>query len=249
MSRFLRSAMIVSAMATMPIVAHAQPSMTLGMAEATIPSINLGISASVTNEPDMATFSTGVETKALKARDAIRLNAEKMNKVIAQLKAMGIAEKDIQTSSLNLSRDIDYLPSGKTRFKGFSASNMVTAKLRDLGKLPDVLDAMAASGATEFNGPSFSLADDSAAIAAARDKAWAQAMELANYHARKAGYSGVRVVTVTESINSYGGNGPLYEAVYAAADATAEAAKASMPIQAGEVTTSATLAISFQMVK
>lgn len=249
MSRFLRKAMIASAIAIMPVGAYAQPVMTLGMAEATMPSINLSISASVTNEPDMATFSTGVETKALKARDAIRLNAEKMNKVIAQLKAIGIAEKDIQTSSLNLSRDIDYLPSGKTRFKGFSASNMVTAKLRDLDKLPDVLDAMAASGATEFNGPTFSLADDSAATAAARDKAWAQAMELANYHARKAGYSGVRVVTVTESINSYGGREAEYYAMDAVAEAPAADATVSMPISAGEVTTSANLTISFQMVK
>lgn len=249
MAKFLRTAMIVSAMAVMPVGAYAQPVMTLGMAEATMPSINLNISASVTSEPDMATFSTGAETKAPKARDAIRLNAEKMNKVIAQLKAMGIAEKDIQTSSLNLSRDIDYLPSGKTRFKGFSASNMVTAKLRDLDKLPDVLDAMAASGATEFSGPSFSLADDSPATAAARDKAWAQAMQLANYHARKAGYSGVRVVTVTENINSYGGNEPIPYAAYAVADAAKEAADISMPISAGEVKTSANLTISFQMVK
>lgn len=248
MLRLLRTALLASAIAAMPMTAYAQRENPTGLTDAAVPTINLNISASVTNEPDMATFSTGVETKASKARDAIRLNAEKMSKVVAQLKTMGIADKDIQTSSINLSRDIDYLPSGKQRFKGFTASNMVTAKLRDLAKLPDVLDTMVASGATEFNGPTFSLSDDSAASAAARDKAWGQAMELANYHARKAGYSGVRVMNVTELINSSDMGVGYYSAGFAA-EAAADAAKESMPIQAGEVSTSANLSITFQMVK
>lgn len=248
MGRFLRGVLIASTMAAMPVTAYAQLEKTIGLTDAAVPTINLNISASVANEPDMATFSTGVETKAPKARDAIRLNAEKMAKVVVQLKAMGIADKDIQTSSLNLSRDVEYLASGKQRFKGFTASNMVTAKLRDLAKLPDVLDAMVASGATEFNGPTFSLSDDSAASAAARDKAWMQAMELANYHARKAGYGGVRVMNVTELIASSDAGLGYFPAAYAA-EAAMDAAKASMPIEAGEVSTSVNLSVTFQMVK
>ncbi len=238
------------AFATIAVSAQAQEnavSMTEIKADAANPIIELSLTESVASAPDVATFSTGVQTKAAKARDAIRQNAEKMKAVVAQLKGMGIAEKDIQTSALSMQRDIEYLPTGKQRFKGYIVGNQVTAKLRDLSRLGDVLDALATSGATEFNGPNFSLENADAAKASARDKAWARAMELGTYHARKAGFSGVRVVRVAETLRSYGREQMRSYAVMDAAGAAAEAV--STPVEAGEVTTEATIAVSFAMVK
>ncbi len=212
------------------------------------PVIDLSVTESVTSAPDMASFSTGVETSALKARDAIQKNAVKMSAVMAQLKAIGIADKDIQTSALSLRRDVDYLPTGKTRFKGYTVANQVSAKLRDLSRLGDVLDALAAGGATEFNGPNFELDNNETAKNAARDKAWATATKLAEYHARKAGFSGVKVVRVSEAISQQSQQEPLYMVKQAyAAEAAADAT--STPMAAGEIATEVRLSVSFTMVR
>jgi uncharacterized protein YggE len=211
------------------------------------PIIDLAVTSTVQSAPDAATFTTGVQTKAPKARDAITKNAEKMAAVVAQLKAAGIADKDIQTSAISLYRDVEYLPTGKQRLKGYVVSNVVTAKLRDFQRLGDVLDMLATNGATEFSGPNFTLDDDSAAAGQARDAAWARAMKQARYHAQKAGYADVRVVRVGESIRQQAVEEPMAYAKMAV-EAAAEAS-ASTPIQGGEIGTSVTLAITFEMTR
>ena len=238
---------------TLPQVAFAQRGelMTVSTSEVKVdparPIVDLTVTGIVQSAPDAATFTTGVQTTALKARDAIIKNAEKMTLVVAQLKAAGIADKDIQTSAINLYRDVEYLPTGKQRLKGYVVSNVVTAKLRDFKRLGDVLDTLASNGATEFSGPNFTLEDDTAAEAQSRDKAWAMAMKQARYHAQKAGYSDVRVLRVAESIQRQPQNEPIAYAKMAMEQA-ADAA-ASTPIEGGEIGTSVTLAITFEMTR
>jgi uncharacterized protein len=210
------------------------------------PVIDLMVTEGVTTAPDIATFSTGVETSAVKARDAIQKNAVKMQAVLAQLKAIGIADKDIQTSALALRRDVDYLPTGKTRFKGYTVSNQITATLRDLSRLGDVLDALATGGATEFYGPNFALDDNEATKMLARDKAWATATKMAEYHAKKAGFTGVQVVRVAETVTQ-SSKGNDFDRTYAVVEAAAEAAAVSTPMEVGEIETSVTLTVSFTM--
>jgi uncharacterized protein len=230
----------------MPIIGTSQL-----MIDRNMPVIDLTVSGTSETPPDVANFSTGVETRALKAREAIRLNAEKMKGVIAQLKAQGVAEADVQTSALSLSKEYTYLTSGKRRFKGYLVNNIVTVKLRDLTKLGDMLDLLATQGSNEFSGPDFGLEADAAASTAARDKAWDMANTQARYHAKKAGFSGVRVVRVSETVSQNENN---YEArsMEVMAEVPAEVAVAdavSSPISPGTITTSVTLAITFEMVK
>jgi uncharacterized protein YggE len=142
------------------------------------PVIDLTITESVDTKPDIATFSTGVQTMAPTATEAVRANNVQMASVVARLKKLGIAERDIQTTQISLNQQFDYRD-GQQIFKGYQASNMVTSKLRDLKKLGAFLDALAVDGATSFNGPTFSIDDDSAFRAAARDKVWATAMNRA----------------------------------------------------------------------
>ncbi len=215
-----------------------------------LPVIDLTVSGSSDTAPDVAYFSTGVETRALKARDAIRLNADKMKGVIAQLKAQGVAEADVQTSSLSLTKEYTYPTSGKRRFKGYLVSNNATVKLRDLTKLGDMLDLLAIQGSNEFSGPDFSLEADAAASTVARDDAWDMANTQARYHAKKAGFSGVRVVRVAETV-SQNQNAANNQQSMRLMNVNAEAASdsTSSPISPGTITTTVTLAITFEMVK
>ncbi len=207
------------------------------------PVIDLTISESVETRPDIATFSTGVQTLAPTASEAVRANNVQMASVVARLKKLGIADRDIQTTQINLNQQFDYRD-GQQIFKGYQASNMVNAKLRDLKKLGAFLDALAVDGATNFNGPTFGIDDDSKFQEAARDKVWATAMNRARNLARKAGYADVRVLRVEENDQGRG-----YMPMPISARSMDAAAEKSTPISPGELSVGATMSFTFEMVR
>jgi len=210
---------------------------------ATNPVIDLTITESVETRPDIATFSTGVQTMAATASEAVRANNVQMASVVARLKKLGIADRDIQTTQINLNQQFDYRD-GKQIFMGYQASNMVNAKLRDLKKLGTFLDALAVDGATNFNGPVFGIDDDSKFRAAARDEVWASALARAKNMARKAGYSDVRVLRVEETDNNVGNYPPMPMVAR-----TMDASEKTTPISPGELSVGATMSFTFEMVK
>lgn len=56
----------------------------------------------VTRAADMALFSAGVTTTGDTAEEALRANAKKMQSVLAAARALGVADKDIQTSTTSV---------------------------------------------------------------------------------------------------------------------------------------------------
>ena len=112
--------------------------------------------------PDMATVAVGVQTDADTAAAAMAENSAKLAAVIERLKAAGIEPRDIQTSGLSLAPRYDYGQQDGTppRLVGYSASNMVTVRVRALDTVGGVLDGVVADGANTLNGLSFGLADD-----------------------------------------------------------------------------------------
>ncbi|WP_295490311.1 SIMPL domain-containing protein [Sphingorhabdus sp. EL138] len=207
------------------------------------PVIDLTISETVETPPDIATFSTGVQTLAPTASAAVRANNAQMASVVARLKTLGIADRDIQTTQINLNQQFDYRD-GQQIFKGYQASNMVNAKLRDLTKLGAFLDALAVDGATNFNGPMFGIDDDSSFREAARDKVWAMAIARARSLARKAGYNDVRVLRIEETDNQ-----GRYAAMPIVVRASMNDMGKSTPISPGELSVAAGMSFTFEMVK
>ena len=208
----------------------------------TNPVIEMTISETVETLPDIATFSTGVQTTAPTASAAVRANNVQMASVVARLKTLGIADRDIQTTQINLNQRYDERD-GKQIFKGYEASNMVNATLRDLTRLSVFLDALALDGATSFNGPIFSIEDDSAFREAARNKVWATAMTRARNLARKAGYNDVRVLRVEENDQERG-----FE-LMKMTPVSMDAAENATPISPGELSVAASMSFTFEMVK
>ena len=117
------------------------------------PVIELSVSESVTAEPDLVTIGAGVTSQAKTAVEAMRMNAAQMQSVIDQIKAQGVAEKDIQTSGINLSAQYDYDRANQNQvFRGYQVSNRVSVKLRDVQATGSVLDALVVAGATNLLG-------------------------------------------------------------------------------------------------
>ncbi len=207
------------------------------------PVIELSVSEQVDSAPDTATFSTGVETRAPTATQALRENSVQARAVIDRLKSLGIAEKDIQTTGINLRADYDYDQERRTnRFVGYVVSNQVSAVVRDLPKLGEILDAIVSSGATNLNGPSFSIDDDSKVKNVARERALANAKSRAMSYARAEGYSGVRVLSINEGI-SHRSDAPMMRME------SIQATAAPPPVAPGQVGTVVSLSITYEMTR
>ena len=148
--------------------------------------------------PDVATLSTGVVTQAVDANSAMRANAVQMDKVMVAIRAAGIAERDIQTSGINLNPQYRYAENQPPVITGYQASNTVNLKVRDIAKLGKVLDALVASGANQVNGPNFEIDQPEAAYDEARRAALEKAQVRANMYAKTLGLKVRRIVSIDE---------------------------------------------------
>ncbi len=196
--------------------------------------------------PDLAAFNAGVTSQGKTAGEALSANAADMTRVIAALKQAGIADKDIQTSQISLNPLYGQpvvQPNGmviqEPRIIGYQATNTVMIRSRDIKNFGKVLDALVASGANQVNGPSFQLADPSAANDEARVSAIKTARARAELYARAAGLRVARIVSISES-GGYAPPQPMYaRAMKAEADST--------PISAGEVEAAVSVTVQFEL--
>ena len=210
------------------------------------PVVELSVSETVDAKPDIVDISAGVTSQAQTAVEAMRINAREMNAVIERIKAFGIDSDDIQTSGINLGAQYDYDQTERRQvFRGYQASNRVSVTLRDVKRAGEVLDALVAAGATDIGGPRFSLDDDSPARAQARKAAFAKAKAQAEEYARWSGFSGVRLLEVSEALV---GGPPI---AYAEADnrQTLKVSAAPTPIEPGLVGTMVSLTVKYEMTR
>lgn len=157
-----------------------------------------------TRTPDMAVISAGVVTQAATAQAAMQDNAARMTRVIAALKAAGIAERDVQTSNIGLNPQYRYEQNQAPVLTGYQASNQVTVRFRDLARAGSILDALVREGANSINGPTLTLAEPEAAMDEARTDAVKRARARAELYARALGMRVDRVVSLSEG----GGGNP-----------------------------------------
>jgi len=169
------------------------------------PVITLRISESLRTPPDEATLSLSTQSKASSAGNALETNKVKTERVIAAIRAAGIADKDIQTQGVNINPDYRYDQvdgRGEQRLIGYSASNSVRIKTRRIDRLSILLDALTAAGADSIYGPNFGLADPAPLRREARKRAMVRGEAEASEYAANAGFTRVRLLSVEEGISS-----------------------------------------------
>ena len=207
------------------------------------PVVELTVHETVEAEPDLVTVGAGVTTQASTAVEAMRANAQAMNSVVQRIRALGIPERDIQTTGISLGAMYDYDQANRRQvFRGYQASNRVSVKLREVPRTGEVLDALVAAGATDLSGPDFSIEDDSAARSQARRAAMETAQAQAMEYARAAGYTGLRLLEISESV-AVQPPIPFRRAV------AAEAADASTPVQPGLVQAGVTVRVTYELTR
>jgi uncharacterized protein len=212
--------------------------------------LTLSAEGRVARAPDLAVFTAGVTSQGKTAAEALAANSADMNRVIAALKKAGIADKDIQTSNLNLNpiyAPQRTLPNGEVfpaqpQIIGYMVSNQVTVRQRDLRGFGRVLDTLVAAGANQINGPSFELDQPDLATDEARSIAMKKARARAELYANAAGLRVVRIISIAES----GGYSPQPMMVNARM-AMADMGGAPTPVAAGEVSMNIQLNVTFEL--
>jgi uncharacterized protein YggE len=190
------------AVAALPAVAQAQPAQSITQ---TIAGTRLDITATgeVTRVPDVAVISTGVVTRSTTASGAIQDAANRMERVRAALKRAGVEDRDIQTSAINLNPEYRYENNQPPQLVGYSATNQLTVRFRDIRNSGKILDALVSEGANQINGPTLVIDKPETALDEARARAVANGRARAELYARSLGMRIVRVVSVSESGGSY----------------------------------------------
>ena len=199
--------------------------------------ITVSASGSVTLVPDVARVGVGVTVTKPTVKAARAAASTSMNAIIDSLKAMGIDEKDIRTTSIDLSPQ--YAAGSSTRIVGYRMSQQLQVTVRDLDKAGDVVDTATAKGATDVNGLWFEVGDPAKAIDQARADAITKARTSAQAMATAAGVSLGAVVSISESSASY--PQPYFGMAGAAVR------DAATPVEPGTQDVQATVTVIFQI--
>ncbi|MBX3485781.1 SIMPL domain-containing protein [Phenylobacterium sp.] len=232
MKTFLRAgalALAFSAASAPAALAQAAPPVADTLFKAT--TLNLSAYGETRVAPDMATIALGVMTEGKTAAEAMQANAARMATVMASLRKAGIADKDIQTSNLNLNPQYRYQENQPPLLVGYQASNNVTITVHDLKRLGAAVDASVGAGANQVNGVAFGLDDPTAAENAAREAAVKALAAKADLYARATGHRISRLVSLSEG-GGYSAPPPMPMERFAM---PALAKDAGTPISGGEL--------------
>ena len=226
--RVLICAFLITAAAPAPVSAQA--------AERVEKLVTVTGEGTVAAAPDSAVIRLGVSSQGKTARAASDANAREMTVVLAAIKESGVADRDIQTTTLSLQPQYDPNKTGAARLIGFQANNQFTVKIRDVARLPSVLDRAIAGGANEMSGVEFIVSEQGKLLDKARIEAIADARRKAELYAAAAGMKVGRVMAISEE-----GSAPPQRAFQALR------AGAATPLAPGEQTLRAVVTVSYEL--
>jgi uncharacterized protein YggE len=191
----------------------------------------------VKGTPDQATVQLGVQSQAQTSSAALADNSTKMEALLAKLKELGVADKDIQTSNFSISPT--YGDDGQT-VTGYQVNNSASVVIRNIATTGELLDSVVAAGSNSIYGISFGIGDTKTLQGQARNAAIADAKVQAQAMAQAAGGSVGQILSITESIGS------VPQPFMVQSEAMMADAKA-VPVAQGEQAVSAQVQITYEL--
>lgn len=218
----------------------AAPEARAGERKSHTPQIRVVGQAEVAAAPDRVSLDVAVVTRAATASRAASDNAEATSRVLAQLKTAFPKAAQISTRGYSLGAEYDYdKREGSRTPVGYLARNSIHVSLDDVTRAGALIDAAVAAGANEVQSVQFSVADPmpyrNRALAAAAVDARAKAAVLAEGLGLKVG----RTIRVEET----GSGHPRPQMAM-----FAEHAKASTPMEPGDVFFDASVSLWVELV-
>lgn len=191
---------------------------------------------SATGVPDQAQFSFGVTTTGSTADQALEANSSVMNEVIDALRGAGVAEEDLQTQQVSVFPR--FSEDGRS-IVSWTASNSVSALVRDIEQAGEVIDAAVDAGANQISGPFLTISDTDELTKQALEGAMADAQSKAQAIADAAGVTLGGIVSIVES------GAPIVPGPFPVAEAAVEAG--AVPIEPGTQEVRASVTVTYEI--
>ena len=195
------------------------------------------------SEPDVVVLSIGVSVEKDSVKQARADAAEAMTGVIESLKGNGLLDPDIQTQHFSIQQRFDYIK-GQREFRGYSVTNIVSAKIRDLDTVGDVIDNAAEAGGdlVQINSIQFSIDDTTKLRMQARVAAMQDAQAKAQTLATEGGVTLGKPISISESGDFYAPRPIAFDLAFAE-----EAATVDTPIQSGQLRITVTVNVTYEI--
>jgi uncharacterized protein YggE len=161
-------------------------------------------------KPDLAVINFSVVTETKTVAEAMAENTKKMNAVIDSIKNQGVEEKDLKTTSFNISPRYEYkkveaeieiypYPPGKRVLVGYEITQSLEVKIRDLTKIGKIIQGATEAGANQVGDLQFTIDKEDELKARARKEAIEKAKVKAKEMAEQLGVKLVRITNFSES--------------------------------------------------
>lgn len=127
--------------------------------------------------PDLAIINLTVTNEAKTVEEAIAENTEKMNKVIEEMKALSIEEKDLKTASFNIYPRYEYprdsfgYSTGKRVLVGYEITQVLEVKIRNMEEIGSAIEKGTNAGANDVSNLRFTIDNQEELKKQAREKA------------------------------------------------------------------------------
>jgi uncharacterized protein len=208
-----------------------------------VPSITVNGEAMISAEPDQAQIDIGVVTQARSAPEASKENAERLSRVLTEVKKLLGKSDEVKTSGYSLTPNYRYPQGGKPEIVGYTASNTVRIKTNTLDLVGRLIDGAMQAGANNVNRLVFTLKDEQGAQLEALRQASAKAKSKAEAVAASLGLKVVRIAAINEGERTIQ---PIYRQAMAARG-EALAAQAPTPVEPGTVDVRSTVSLTAEV--
>ncbi len=205
-----------------------------------VPAISVSGDATLQFKPDTVALGIAVVTRAPTAEEAATENAAAMNRVSDALKQSLGDKGELRTVGYRVRAVYEYdRQSKRNRFVAFEATNRLAVRSSDIKGVGSLLDAAIKAGANNIDGPNWSLAKPDQAIRQAQVEAFKNANAQAEALAQAAGLQLGKVLSI-QTGQSRQPRQPMLNYKTAAAPE-------STPVEAGNITISATVRCKFAL--
>jgi uncharacterized protein YggE len=192
------------------------------------PSVTVTGNGKIVYIPDIGYIRVGISSNGLTTAEAWKKNEEIVKKIFAELKKLGVEEKDLKTGNLSVQPRYSQKPKEEPKFLGYTVTYELNVTVRKLGQMGALLDAMVDAGANREMNISFGCSKMDELIEQARAKAVADARKRANLYVTGAGARLGDVLSISDT--------PCYPQFrnYPVDAMALHEAKINLPVAAGE---------------
>ncbi|WP_278264065.1 SIMPL domain-containing protein [Nocardia sp. AG03] len=199
--------------------------------------------------PDLIRVTLSVESRAATVAAAYDRAGERVNAVVAALRAAGVSDADMATSGLSVRTETVYTDNGRTEITGYLATTGLSVALRESTEPARAVAAAVTAGGDDvrLGGLSRTIADPEPLLAQARDAAFDEAKTKAEQYAARAGTRLGGVVQITEDTGSPTPRAFDISGEMDAAPMLMARSSSPVPVVPGETEVSATVRVTWAL--